>query len=151
MEWLTTSWSIWHWLILGFGLLIVELLIPGVFFLWWGLSALVMAAVMYFIPTLSLTALSIAYAVLALVLSLCWWKYQYGKDREDQSQTSLNQRDHAMLGCRGTVEEMSNNGIGRGHFGDTTWRIQGMALQIGDVIEVERVDGITLLVKKVEE
>ena len=39
-DWLTT-WSVWHWLVLGFVLLIAEILVPGVFLLWWGLAAIV--------------------------------------------------------------------------------------------------------------
>ena len=45
--------------------------------------------------------------------------------------------------------EIGSNGIGRGAFGDTTWRIQGEHLTVNDLVVVERVDGITLLVKKV--
>ena len=59
----------------------------------------------------------------------------------------LNQRDHALLGKQGIVQELGANGIGRGAFGDTTWRIQGNNLTVGALIEVERVDGITLFVK----
>ncbi len=56
-----------------------------------------------------------------------------------------------MLGKKGTVLEIGSNGIGRGAFGDTTWRIQGEHLTVNDLVVVERVDGITLLVKKVTE
>lgn len=149
-EWLTT-WTLWHWLVLGFALLIAEIMAPGVFLLWWGLSALVTALVQFLFPTLSLVALAIFYAVLACILSVAWWKYQHGKDNQDQAQTSLNQRDHAMIGKRGTVQEIASNGIGRGAFGDTTWRIQGEHLSAHDLIQVIRVDGITLIVKKVTE
>ena len=31
-DWLIT-WSVWHWLVLGFVLLIAETLVPGVFFI----------------------------------------------------------------------------------------------------------------------
>ena len=78
---------------------------------------------------------------------MIWWKYQHGKDRHDQSYSTLNQRDHALLGKQGIVQELGENGIGRGAFGDTTWRIQGDNLTVGALIEVERVDGITLIVK----
>ncbi|MDO5054041.1 MAG: NfeD family protein [Pasteurella oralis] len=148
MEWFST-WNVWHWLILGFVLLIAEIVIPGVFLLWWGLAALVTAGIMALIPSLSLTVLVISYAILALIFSVVWWKYQHSKDKSDQSHSSLNQRDHAMLGAKGTVKEMARNGIGRGHFGDTTWRIQGNQLQVGDLVEVIGVEGITLLVNKV--
>ena len=53
----------------------------------------------------------------------------------------------ALLGKQGIVQELGANGIGRGAFGDTTWRIQGNNLTVGALIEVERVDGITLIVK----
>lgn len=149
MEWLTT-WTAWHWLIFGFVLLIAEIVMPGVFLLWWGLSAIVVAGIMLLMPGLSLAILAVIYAILAIILSLVWWKYQHNKDVIDQSNSSLNQRDHAMLGMRGIVREISENGIGRGHFGDTTWRIQGQKLQVDDVIEVQHVDGITLLVGKIE-
>lgn len=149
MEWLV-DWSVWHWLILGFVLLIAELIIPGVFLLWWGLAALITAGLMA-CSSLSLIVLTIIYALLALLLSLIWWKYQHSKDLSDQSHSSLNQRDHAMLKARGTVQEIASNGIGRGYFGDTTWRIQGQHLQVGDVIEVDAVVGITLQVRKIEQ
>ncbi len=149
MQWLMT-WTVWHWLVFGFSLLIAEILLPGVFLLWWGLAALVIAAVVALVPTLPLSIVIVGYALLAIILSLLWWKYQHGKDRADQAKTSLNQRDHAMLGLRGSVREVSDNGIGRGYFGDTTWRIQGQNLQVGDIVEVQRVEGITLWVRKVE-
>lgn len=149
MEWFST-WSLWHWLILGFVLLIAELVLPGVFLLWWGLAAIVTASIGLMIPSLSLPTLAIIYAIFALMLSVIWWKYQHGQDKKDQLRSSLNQRDHAMLGTRGMVQEIATNGIGRGHFGDTTWRIQGTDLAIGDLIEVYQVDGITLKVRKVK-
>ena len=56
-DWLTT-WSVWHWLVLGFVLLIAEILVPGVFLLWWGLAAIVAAGVMALVPSFILNRLS---------------------------------------------------------------------------------------------
>ncbi|MGQ0286205.1 NfeD family protein [Pasteurellaceae bacterium 22721_9_1] len=151
MAWLVT-WTVWHWLILGFLLLIAEIVMPGIFLLWWGLAAIIVAGIMKFFPDLSLTSLGILYAILATVLSIAWWKYQHNRDKADEKHSVLNQRDHAMIGMKGTVQEMASNGIGRGHFGDTTWRIQQAGdehLQVGNTIEVLSVQGITLVVKKV--
>lgn len=147
IEWFST-WTVWHWLILGFVLLIAEITIPGIFLLWWGAAAIVIAGIMALFPSFSLTTLGISYAVLALVLSIIWWKYQHGKDQRDQRKTVLNQRDHAMIGSKGKVEKMTGEDIGRGYFGDTTWRIQGEHLAAGDAIEVIGVRGITLFVRK---
>ncbi|EIJ68835.1 NfeD family protein [Pasteurella bettyae] len=147
MDWLTT-WSVWHWMILGFILLIGEIILPGIFLLWWGIAAIITAAIMALVPSISLTILGIFYAILAFILSLVWWKYQHRKDAYDEAQTVLNQRQHAMLGATGIVQEFADTGVGRGYFGDTTWRIQGVELQVGDRIEVVSVQGITLKVRK---
>lgn len=148
MAWLTI-WTAWHWLILGFVLLIAEIFIPGIFLLWWGLAAIVVAGLMAFITALTLPVLGIIYAILATIFSILWWKYQHSRDQADERFSVLNQRDHAMLATRGVVQEMGENGIGRGRFGDTTWRIQGSELSIGDTVEVIEVKGITLIVKKI--
>lgn len=150
MEWFV-NWSIWYWLILGFVLLIAEIAMPGVFLLWWGLAAIVVAGIMKLFPTLPLSALVVIYAIIAIVLSVIWWRYQHSKDQADQSQSVLNQRDHAIIGARGKVLEMAGNGIGRGAFGDTTWRIKGHGLSVNDLIEVTAVNSITLNVIKIKE
>ncbi|WP_109058660.1 NfeD family protein [Aggregatibacter aphrophilus] len=150
MEWFV-NWSIWHWLILGFVLLIAEIAMPGVFLLWWGLAAIVVAGIMKLFPALPLSALVVVYAIIAIILSVIWWCYQHSKDQADQSQSVLNQRDHAMIGARGKVLEMAENGIGRGAFGDTTWRIKGHGLSVNDLIEVTGVNSITLNVIKIKE
>ena len=150
MEWFV-NWSIWHWLILGFVLLIAEIAMPGVFLLWWGLAAIVVAGIMKLFPALPLSVLVVIYAIIAIILSVIWWRYQHRQDQADQSQSVLNQRDHAMIGARGKVLEMAENGIGRGAFGDTTWRIKGHGLSVNDLIEVTGVNSITLNVIKIKE
>ena len=148
IEWFST-WTVWHWLILGFCLLIAEIIIPGIFLLWWGIAAIITAGITALFSGMSLVASGIIYALLSFILSIAWWKYQHAKDKTDQKHSVLNQRDHAMLGSKGTVQEIAPNGIGRGFFGDTTWRIQGEHLQPGDLIEVVYVQLITLFVQKI--
>ncbi|MDO4430242.1 MAG: NfeD family protein [Lonepinella koalarum] len=142
------TWTLWHWLILGFGLLIAEIFMPGVFLLWWGIAGIITAGLTALFPQISLTIMAIGYAILSAILSLLWWKYQHNKDLADDKKSLLNQRDHAMLGQIGIVQEIADNGIGRGKFADTTWRIQGENLQPNDRIEVVSAIGITLIVEK---
>lgn len=151
MDWFS-SWT--AWLILGFVLLIGEILLPGIFLLWWGLGAIISGLVLWIIPTLSFTAIGIFYAVLSLLLSLLWWRYQHRKDQQDDAHSVLNQRDHSLIGNIGLVQEFHSNGIGRGKFGDTTWRIMSQnaePLHVNDKIEVVQVQGITLYVRKCAE
>ncbi|KMK51900.1 membrane protein [[Actinobacillus] muris] len=143
MEWLS-GWS--AWLILGFILLILEIVIPGVFVVWWGFAAILIAGLVTLIPDLALAYQTAAFAVLAILFSVLWWKYQHKKDIQDDQATELNARDHTMLGTQGKIIEILENGIARGKFGDTTWRVVGENLHIGDQVIVQNVEGITLFV-----
>lgn len=147
MAWLS-DWGMWQWLILGFLLLIGELLLPGIFLLWFGLSGLVMALLTALFP-LSMTLSWVLFACIAIVCSVAWWRVQHQKDQANDSHNELNQRGIAMIGQTGRVLAFTESGIGRGQFGDTTWRIQGHQLHIGDSIKVITVQGITLCVEKV--
>lgn len=147
MDWLF-NWT--GWLILGFILLTLELIIPGVFIMWWGFSAIILAILIALLPDLSQAIQMSIFAILALVFSLIWWKYQHHKDKQDDKATVLNSREHSMIGTQGLIVETLENGIARGKFGDTTWRVMGIGLNVGDKVQVQKVDGITLSVSKVE-
>ncbi|MBV7387979.1 NfeD family protein [Pasteurellaceae bacterium TAE3-ERU1] len=147
MAWLS-EWGMWQWLILGFILLIGELLLPGIFLLWFGLAGLVMALLTALLP-LSVTLSWVLFACIAIACSMVWWRVQHQKDQADDSHNELNQRGVAMIGQTGRVLAFVDSGIGRGQFGDTTWRIQGQQLRIGDNVKVIAVQGITLCVEKV--
>lgn len=146
MEFLS-HWGVWHWLILGFILLISEILIPGVFLLWFGCAALILAALTALI-SLPMAFSWALYAVLALLLSYFWWKVQHKQDKNDKRNADLNQRTLAMIGKSGIVTQFQSTGNGRARFGDTTWKIQGENLSTGDLVTVTNAEGINLIVKK---
>ncbi|AHG75307.1 Nodulation efficiency protein D [Mannheimia varigena USDA-ARS-USMARC-1296] len=148
MDWLF-NWS--NWLILGFVLLALELIIPGVLIMWWGFSAILLAILVWLLPDLSVSIQISGFAILAIVFSLIWWKYQHAKDKQDDKSTSLNSREQSMIGMQGIIVEILENGVARGKFGDTTWRVMGTGLNLGDKVQVQRVDGITLYVTKMVE
>lgn len=145
MDWLF-NWS--GWLILGFVLLALELIIPGVFIMWWGLSAIILAALIALLPYLTPSFQVSIFAVVAIIFSLVWWKYQHTKDKQNDRTDSLNSRENAMIGMKGVIVEIQESGVVRGKFGDTTWRVVGEDLNIGDFVVVQRVEGITLFVRK---
>lgn len=147
MTWLS-AWSLW--LILGFSLLIAELVVPGIFIMWWGFAAIIVSGLVTLSPKLGIAWQTIAFAVLAILFSLIWWKFQHNKDQEEDQLSTLNARDHAMLGQHGVIVELLEDGIARGKFGDSTWRVAGKELTPGQKVEVIKVEGITLWVKTLE-
>ncbi|MDE3944847.1 NfeD family protein [Glaesserella parasuis] len=146
MEWLS-GWT--AWLIFGFILLILETLIAGIFIMWWGFAAIIVAILLILFPNIELGRQAPIFVVLAILLRLAWWQYEHSKDQQEDQQADLNARDHAMIGLQGTVVEVLDSGVARGKFGDTTWRVIGNTLKVGDNIQVEKVDGITLFVRVV--
>ncbi|QGM80722.1 NfeD family protein [Otariodibacter oris] len=143
MDWLS-NWTIW--LIVGFVLLILEIAIPGVFLMWWGFAGIIVAGVVKLSPTLPLGWQLALFAILSIIFSFLWWKFQHSKDSKEDGATNLNARDHAMIGQQGVISEILENGVIRGKFGDTTWKVIGKNLQVGDIVEVNKVEGITLFV-----
>ncbi|MDE4006758.1 NfeD family protein, partial [Glaesserella parasuis] len=51
MEWLS-GWT--AWLIFGFILLILETLIAGIFIMWWGFAAIIVAILLILFPNIEL-------------------------------------------------------------------------------------------------
>ncbi len=151
MDWLT-DWN--SWLIGGFVLLILEVMVPGVFFMWWGFAAIIMSGLVAMI-TISLSWQFAIFAVLASIFSFIWWRYQQKKDSKEDETSSLNQRNHAMIGRMGRVVEILDNGAIRAKFADTTWKVEGEkegeVLAVGDLVKVVEVIGITLMVNKLSD
>lgn len=145
MEWFLT-WDSTNWLILGMVLCTLEIFISGVFLLWWGIAAVIVAGLVFLFPTIPL--IGVIYAVLASIFTFVWYKYQHKRDLEAKDTPVLNQGLKSMIGLKGVVEEISA-GRSRGKFRDSTWAISGASLSVGDTIEVVGVEGNTLIVKKV--
>ncbi|MDE3972245.1 hypothetical protein NUQ37_04775 [Glaesserella parasuis] len=60
MEWLS-GWT--AWLIFGFILLILETLIAGIFIMWWGFAAIIVAILLILFPNIELAGQAIFFAV----------------------------------------------------------------------------------------
>lgn len=144
-----SNWGAIHWLALGLLLLIGEILVSGVFLMWWGISGLILAGITFFLP-LSLSVSISIYAIVALALSFLWWRYQSKQDEKADKETELNNRANQMLHQYGQVIELNAIGEGRAKFGDTTWKVQGQGLRVGMMVVVKRVDGIVLTVEPIQ-
>ncbi|WP_131668712.1 NfeD family protein [Psychrobacter pygoscelis] len=64
----------WHWLVLGMVLVIAEMFIPTFASLWFGLAAIIVAALAWLLP-LSLFAEILIWLILSAVFVFAWFKY----------------------------------------------------------------------------
>src|SRR5262249_57001258 len=83
---LITSLGAWSWIILGGILLAIEVMVPGTFILWLGLSA-ILVGVISFAITWGWQEQGIAFAILAIASVALWWRVgrrPQGSEGDDQ-------------------------------------------------------------------
>jgi len=139
----------WHWWILGLALIIAETLLPGTFFLWMGVSALVLGVLAWLIPAMGWETQLMLFAVLSLVSIVGWRMYQR-RHPDETDQPSLNRRGEQYIGRVFTLETAIENGFGKVRVGDSPWRVKGEDAAAGTRVRVTAADGIVLVVERAE-
>ncbi|ODR96643.1 hypothetical protein AUC69_13585 [Methyloceanibacter superfactus] len=135
----------WSWMILAAALFVLELVAPGIFFMWFGLAALVTGLIM-FRYDLGWQWQLIWFCGLSLAAVLIANRYLRQHPLESD-QPLLNQRAAQLVGHSFDLVDPIVNGRGSIHSGDTIWRVEGPALPKGTRIKVVGVDGSVLKVE----
>lgn len=136
----------WTWWILGFLLLILEIVAPGVFFLWIGVAAILVGTIAL-VVSFAWQAQVVLFAVLALVFALLGRRLVRKFQRPGET-SLLNERGKALVGQYFTLHEASENGAARVRIGDTLWLVRGAdGLLEGARVRVTDVDGTVLIVE----
>ena len=138
----------WHWLVFGFVLLALEMLVPGTVFLWFGAGALLVGGLTYLLPWISWEWQVLLFALVSLSSLFVWKKMRKGSPEDDTESGTLSQRGRGLIGRQAPLVEAIKNGVGRVQIDDTFWRVEGEDMELGSLIEVVEADGATLEVKK---
>ena len=136
----------WHWFIFAVGLLILELFAPGAFFLWMGIAAAIVGALLWLIPGMGWELQLMIFAVLSVV-TIIWWRKRMDENPVVSDQPNLNRRGQQYVGRTFTLDEPIVNGLGKIHVDDSTWKIEGNDCPAGTKITVTGVDGVILKVE----
>ena len=64
----------WHWAVAGIGLIVSELVVPAFVLIWFGLGALLVAAVFALVPGLVPTAQLALWLLCSILLVVLWFK-----------------------------------------------------------------------------
>lgn len=140
--------TVWHWLIFGAGLMSVEVFLPGAFFLWPGLAAVLVGFITALVP-LPWTASVTIWAILSLV-TLTGWIFYRKKHPATEIPNTLNQRGHEYIGRHFTLEKPVLNGSGEIRTADTVWKIiAAQDYPAGTVVKVTGVESTLLRVEAV--
>lgn len=137
--------GIWNWLVFGLVLLILEILAPGIFFIWFGLAALITGVLAFLLGSIADFGWQlqiVLFLVFAVVFALVGRRVFGSSGRQDEP--LLNRRGDQLVGQRATLTEPIINGRGRIRINDTTWRIKGPDLPAGTEVHIVSFDPITL-------
>ena len=144
------SISFWHWLAFGVAVMLVEVLVPGVIFLWLGIAAVVTGLLLAAIPSMAWEIQVILFAVLSVVAIFIGRRVVSARQAPTDHPT-LNRRGRNLIGTQYTLDAATEGGRGRMRVGDTVWRFtvrpEGTELARDTRIAVVDVDGTTLIVE----
>jgi hypothetical protein len=136
----------WNWVILGVALFVLETMIPGVHFLWFGIAAIV-------VGFLGLaTGFAWQWQVLAFalisVLTVFWVRKYVRPDVAISDLPDLNVRGQQYVGRSLVVEQAIQNGRGKVRVGDTLWAAEGPDVPAGGRVTVTGTRGTVLVVER---
>jgi membrane protein implicated in regulation of membrane protease activity len=137
----------WHWWVAAIGLIVVEALVPGAIFLWLGISAAVVGAILLAAPELSWEYQLLIFAVLS-VGSVIGWRAYHKRHPTKTDLPNLNRRGEQYVDRLITLDEPIVNRVGKIRLDDTSWKVTGQDLPAGARVRVVGVDGVVLQVEE---
>lgn len=143
----------WHWFVFGAVLIMMELVIPTFAILWFGIAAILVAGLLWFMPTISLLAQVLVWLLLSIFCMVVWFQFISPRSK---SKTDVGIGEDAILGEVGMlIEKPTIDKVGKLRFsvpilGSTEWRCRSRddTLQVGDKVVVEDILGNDLVVSR---
>jgi len=139
----------WLWFAAAVVLLVLETLIPGVHFIWFGMSAAAAGAIALAVP-MGWQWQLVIFSLLSFVSVYLVRHSGAGADAATDA-PSLNVRGAQYIGRKVAVASAIKNGRGKVRVDDTIWSAQGEDAPEGSEVEVTGVNGTVLVVGRVGE
>lgn len=137
----------WYWWALAAVLLVFEMTLPGVVFLFLAIGAAASGVVLLVVPETSiewqLTVFAVFAAASALALRPIFRRLQQSRAGE----AALNARGTSMVGRTIVLDQPILGGRGRVKLGDGSWSVTGPDMAAGSRVRVAAVDGTELRVE----
>jgi membrane protein implicated in regulation of membrane protease activity len=134
----------WNWWVLGIALMVIEALVPGFFFLWMGVAALLVGLALTVLPELAWTWQLLLFAVLSFG-SILAWRLRLRRHPTRTADPLLNRRGHQYIGRVFTLDAPVINGHGKIRVDDSTWKVLvAQDCPAGARLRIVDVDGVML-------
>lgn len=140
-----------NWIIAGLALSLLELIVPGVYLIWFGFAAFVVGIAVYFLPielTTQLIVFAIASGIFA-VIGVAVYRYVFSKAQVPAEYKNLNNTAEQYVGQLVTVAEDTEDNRTKVKIGDTYWLAScKKAFKQGDTAKVVGVkDSLILIIE----
>lgn len=137
----------WSWVIAGVLLMALETIIPGVYFLWFGISAVVVGALLFATgEAISQPWQLVLFALISVATVFAVRRFANAQDVES-AEKDLNQRSAQYFGRVVVVEDAIAGGRGRVRVDDTLWLAQGADAPKGARVRITGANGIVFTVE----
>jgi inner membrane protein len=134
------------WFAVAVLLFILETIVPGIHFLWFGVAAAIVGVIALVVPMAWQVQL-IVFSAVAIVSVFLVRRSGSGTNAKTD-EPALNVRGAQYIGRLVLVEDPIHNGRGRVRVGDTIWVAEGEDAAAGSEVEVTGVNGTVLVVAK---
>lgn len=141
-----THYGPWLWFAAGVALLVLETVVPGVHFLWFGIAAAIVGAIALATP-LAWQIQLVIFALISIASVFLVRRYSV-TDGAKTDEPVLNVRGAQYIGRTVEVVDAIRNGRGKVRVGDSVWVAEGEDAAIGAKVEVQGVNGTVLVVAK---
>ena len=138
----------WHWWVLALVLGILEVFAPGAIFIWFGVAAAVVGALLLVLP-IPWPVQMFLFSLLS-VAAVVGWKIYRKRNPEENLYPTLNRRGAQLIGRTFTLDEAIVNASGKIRVDDSTWKVRGADMDAGARVKVTGVDGTILEVAAVD-
>lgn len=137
----------WYWWALAAVLLVFEMMLPGVVFLFLAIGAAAAGLFLLVVPSLSLELQLLTFAVVAVISAVGLRRTLRRLQHIDSPPNSLNARGDALIGRTIVLDEPILNGRGRVILGDGSWSVTGPDMAKGARVRVAAIQGTELKVE----
>ena len=138
----------WFWFILTLVLFGLEMVVPGVIFMWLAFAAIVVGGIVLIDPSMGWEIQFIIFSVLGVVSVFSGRTYLRRNPIVSEDE-ELNDRGARYIGNKYTVERAMQTGEGKIRIGDTLWLVRGdFEADVGSKVKVIGSDGVVLMVEK---
>jgi membrane protein implicated in regulation of membrane protease activity len=137
----------WYWWALAAVLLVFEMMLPGVVFLFLAIGAAASGLFLLVASDLSLELQLLVFAVVSVVSAVGLRRTLKRLQHIDGPTTTLNARGDALVGRTFVLDAPILNGRGRVTLGDGSWTVTGPDMVKGAKVRVASVHGTELRVE----